>query len=103
MLGGDPSFHEGYEDRPDPRRLRYIEVSRLMVLEMFKEDEHFRKVTDGLPADSVLVGMDYMAENDLYKMVVHSQEFDVVPEGATIPKEEVTLTTVTEEEYEDDD
>lgn len=101
MLGENPSFREGYEDRPDPRRLRYVEVSRLMVLEMFKEDEYFRKIVNGLPQDAVLVGMDYMAKHDLYELVVHSQEFDVTPEGAEIPRLDVTIETIEGERIEE--
>lgn len=88
---------EGYADRPDPRRVKYMEVTRHALAGLFMEGMH--RVTQGVPDDSVVVGVGYNAPKDVYEVMVHSEEFDVIPEGADVPRiDNVYVETVEEDD-----
>ncbi|AGM11390.1 hypothetical protein M199_gp276 [Halogranum tailed virus 1] len=75
------------------RRLKRVEVSKTFLADMLKSR---RACETDLPEDAQFIELFPDFERDTYWLVLHSEEWDIVPEGGKIPRLEITVT-----EYED--
>lgn len=70
----------------EEHRVMYVNVSRQAFSWVFTEGVY--KVVNGVPEDSEVVGIEFKAEKDMFKVVLKSEEFDKVPEGGQVPQHE---------------
>lgn len=80
---------------PEPRRLALLTAAPealLGLLHYLNEDGQRRITQKGLPTDAKVVGADYDTAQRCFRMLLESEEFELVTYGAVPPELWVTLT-----------
>jgi hypothetical protein len=79
----------------DPRKVKRFAISDLALLQIFAtgNEVHIR-VLHGFPPDGQIVRHFYDRDLHSYFLVVHSDTFDVVKNGSTIPLDVIAVMNV---------
>ena len=75
------------------RRYKVLDVSELLIVEFLKYPPVKCPLFKGVPDDLRIVSASYDFDRAAVRLVVESDTFPPVPEGAFIPSLHVTLTT----------
>ena len=67
-------------------RLKYLDVSAEILGEILK-----RASENALPKDAKIMRIQYENLNHCWRLIIHSKEFDRVPEGAKIPRHDTPV------------
>ena len=62
-------------------RLRYLDISTQVIADILKLASK-----DALPKDAQIIRTRYNELTNCWRLVIHSKEFDIVPEGGAIEK-----------------
>lgn len=70
------------------RRLKIIRMSRDYLIFPFKQKGMFYIMTDKnrLPKDTQVIGIEFNASYDTFNILIQSNEFPAIPEGAEVPE-----------------
>lgn len=68
------------------RKIAELHVTGELLVELFREGTKHYKVLHGLPDDAEIVEADYNKDTYVVNLLIHSDQFPVVPEGGKPPK-----------------
>lgn len=69
-------------------KIKYIEASAQIIADILK-----RAVKNKLPQDAEVLRVNYNILTNNYELVIYSEEYEELPEGAIIPKLEEPLVS----------
>ena len=67
-------------------RVKYLDVSALLLGEFLKKASK-----NALPEDAQMLRFRYEVNTNCWRLIIHSKEFDRVPEGAEIPRHDTPV------------
>jgi len=67
-------------------RVKYLDVSALLLGEFLKKASK-----NALPEDAQMLRFRYEVNTNCWRLIIHSKEFDRVPEGAKIPRHDTPV------------